>query len=194
MRRANARDLALLKAILEARTKREERAPARPVSRRPLVRRHTAALRHDRGMPISAEIAALYRRDLPKLAQQLDAFDDQQLWAVLPGVTNSAGNLLLHLNGNLREFIGRQIGGVAYQRDRPREFAARDVPRAELAGELASLPAVITGVLESLTDSRWDDSSRSRCSAPRSPTASSSSTSTATSTTTSARSTTCGGR
>jgi len=108
-------------------------------------------------MPITAEIAALYRRDLPKLAQQLDAFDDQQLWAVLPGVTNSAGNLLLHLNGNLREFIGRQIGGVAYQRDRPREFAARDVPRAELAGELASLPAVITGVLESLTESWWDE-------------------------------------
>ena len=108
-------------------------------------------------MPITAEIAALYRRDLPKLAQQLDAFDDQQLWAVLPGVTNSAGNLLLHLNGNLREFIGRQIGGVAYERDRPREFAARDVPRAELAAELASLPAVIAGVLESLTESRWDD-------------------------------------
>ena len=56
-------------------------------------------------MPISSEMAALYRRDLPKLAQQLDGFDDQQLWAVLPGVTNAAGNLLLHLNGNLREFI-----------------------------------------------------------------------------------------
>ena len=80
-----------------------------------------------------------------------------QLWAVLPGVTNSAGNLMLHLNGNLREFIGRQIGGVAYTRDRPREFAARDVPRAELAANLAALPAVIAQVLESMTDSRWDE-------------------------------------
>lgn len=108
-------------------------------------------------MSLSAELAFLYRRDLPRLVHQLDAFDDQQLWAVLPGVTNSAGTLLLHLNGNLREYIGRQIGGVAYQRDRPREFAARDVPRAELAADLAALPALVGGVIESLSDSRWDD-------------------------------------
>lgn len=108
-------------------------------------------------MSLTAELAFLFRRDLPRLVHQLDAFDDQQLWAVLPGVTNSAGTLLLHLNGNLREYIGRQIGGVAYQRDRPREFAARDVPRAELAADLAALPALVAGVFESLSDSRWDD-------------------------------------
>ncbi len=108
-------------------------------------------------MSLSAEIASLYRRDLPKLAQQLAGFDDVQLWTVVPGVTNSAGNLLLHLNGNLREFIGRQIGGVAYVRDRPREFAARDVPRAELAADLTALPALVVGVLDALTDQRWDE-------------------------------------
>lgn len=108
-------------------------------------------------MSLSAEIAGLYRRDLPKLGQQLAGFDDTQLWAVVPGVSNAAGNLLLHLNGNLREFIGRQIGGVAYVRDRPREFAARDVPREILAGELAQLPALVGGVLESLTAERWDE-------------------------------------
>ena len=108
-------------------------------------------------MSLSTELPSLFRRDLPRLVQQLDAFDDQQLWAVLPGVTNSAGTLLLHLNGNLREYIGRQIGRIAYQRDRPREFAARDVPRAELAADLAALPALVGGVLESLSDSRWEE-------------------------------------
>jgi hypothetical protein len=108
-------------------------------------------------MSSSAELAALYRRDLPRLAQQLDTFDDRQLWAVMPGITNSAGNLMLHLNGNLREFIGRQIGGVDYVRDRPREFAARDVPREELAAELTSLAGLIAGVLDGLAASRWDE-------------------------------------
>jgi hypothetical protein len=108
-------------------------------------------------MSLSAEIAALYRRDLPRLVQQLEAFDDQQLWAVVPGVTNAAGNLLLHLNGNLREFVGRQIGGVAYARDRAREFSAKDVPRAELAAELLGLAALIPSVLDELTAARWDE-------------------------------------
>jgi hypothetical protein len=112
---------------------------------------------HTGRMSLSAEIAALYRRDLPKLGQQLDGFDDAQLWTVVSGITNSAGNLLLHLNGNLREYIGRQLGGVAYVRDRPHEFAASDVPRAGLAADLAALPALVTGVLESVSDAQWDE-------------------------------------
>ena len=108
-------------------------------------------------MSLSTELAALYRRDLPRLLQQLEAFEDRHLWSVLPGVTNSAGNLMLHLNGNLREFVGRQLGGVDYARDRAREFAARDVPRTELVAELTGLAALVPGVLEQVAAERWDD-------------------------------------
>jgi hypothetical protein len=103
------------------------------------------------------DYGALFRRDLARLARQLDAIPDGDLWRVVPGVTNSAGNLLLHLNGNLREYIGRQIGGVAYERDRPREFAATDVPRAEIASALAELVTLIPGVLDGVSDARWDE-------------------------------------
>ena len=109
------------------------------------------------GMSIGADFAALFTRDLARLARQLDAFDDAHLWQVLPGVTNSAGNLMLHLNGNLREYIGRQIGGVAYVRDRPREFGASTVPRAALAADLAELSALIPRVLAAVTPGRWDE-------------------------------------
>lgn len=105
----------------------------------------------------SSELAALFRRDLARLGRQLDALDDARLWQVLPGVTNSAGNLLLHLNGNLREYVGRQIGGVPYVRDRPREFAAKDVPRAELTAALTELASLIPGVIERVTEARWND-------------------------------------
>lgn len=108
-------------------------------------------------MPLGTEIALLFRRDLPRLVHQLEAIDDAHLWRVVPGVTNAAGNLMLHLNGNLREFVGRQIGGIAYTRDRAREFAATDVPRAELAAELAGLATLVPDVLEQLAAERWDD-------------------------------------
>ena len=108
-------------------------------------------------MSIGADFAALFTRDLARLSRQLDAFDDAHLWQVLPGVTNSAGNLMLHLNGNLRAFIGLQIGGVTYLRDRPREFSATNVPKAEIAAELAGLVMLIPQVLTAVTPERWDE-------------------------------------
>ncbi len=108
-------------------------------------------------MTISTDFAALFTRDLARLARQLDAFDDAHLWQVLPGVTNSAGNLMLHLSGNLRAYIGLRIGGVAYVRDRPREFGATNVPKAEMAADLAELATLIPRVLDAVTPAQWDE-------------------------------------
>lgn len=70
---------------------------------------------------LAPELAALYARDLTRLVQEISAFRDTvTLWQTRAGITNSAGNLALHLEGNLREFIGRQLGKVDYTRDRPR--------------------------------------------------------------------------
>jgi Protein of unknown function (DUF664) len=108
-------------------------------------------------MSLSTELSALYRRDLARLTRQLDAFPDSDLWRVLPGVSNSAGNLMLHLNGNLRAFVAKNIGGVPYERDRPREFAAKDVPRSEVASALSELAELIPRVLADVAPARWDD-------------------------------------
>lgn len=105
----------------------------------------------------STELAFLFRRHLGRLERQLDAIDDARLWEVRPGVTNSAGHLLLHLNGNLREYIGRQMGGVPYVRDRAREFGATPVPRAEMTAAIAELVSLVPGVLERTPASRWDE-------------------------------------
>ncbi len=105
----------------------------------------------------STELAALYTRDLARLLRQLDALDDAHLWQVRPGVTNSAGNLLLHLNGNLREFVGRQLGGVPYVRDRPREFGAKDVSRTAMQAELVELASLVPGVIARMSEQRWTE-------------------------------------
>ena len=106
---------------------------------------------------ISTELTSLYTRDLARLVRQFDALDDARLWKVVPGVTNSAGNLLLHLNGNLREFIGRQLGGVPYVRDRPREFAAKDASREVMRAELTELASLIPGVIGRMSEGRWNE-------------------------------------
>lgn len=97
-------------------------------------------------------LAGLFRRDLARLVQELRAFpDDATLWRTVPGVTNSAGNLTLHLEGNLREYIGRLLGGIAYTRDRAHEFGARGLTGAELIARVEVVAAMTPGVIASLT-------------------------------------------
>lgn len=102
---------------------------------------------------IAGELAALYARDLTRLRQQMDAFPDTaSLWATGPGVTNAAGTLVLHLEGNLREYVGRHLGRIDYLRDRPAEFAARDLPQAELSARAQGLVVTVPPVIARLSD------------------------------------------
>ena len=108
------------------------------------------------------ELAGLFRREMGRLLQELRAFpDDDSVWRTAPGVTNPAGNLVLHLEGNLREYIGRQLAGVPYQRDRPQEFAARGVTRGDLIarveGILRDIPPAIEGLSETTLDAAYPE-------------------------------------
>jgi len=72
-------------------------------------------------------------RDLKALRRALEVYEhERDIWKTPPGISNSGGNIALHLVGNVRTFVGAQLGGIAYQRDRDAEFNKRDVPRAEL--------------------------------------------------------------
>lgn len=78
-------------------------------------------------------IAAIICRELRALERELNAYQtEDQVWALPPGLPNSAGTLALHAAGNLRHFIGSVLGSTPYVRDRDAEFGRRDVPRAEL--------------------------------------------------------------
>jgi uncharacterized damage-inducible protein DinB len=98
------------------------------------------------------ELAALLARDIARLIQELRAFPDTaSIWQTAPGVTNAAGTLALHLEGNLREYIGRQLGQIDYTRDRPLEFSARGVARDEVVARLEAVKAAIPPVIAALT-------------------------------------------
>jgi len=105
-------------------------------------------------MTIAEGMAALYFRDLTRLIQELQAFpSDEILWQRAPGVKNSAGNLVLHLEGNLREYIGRQLGQVAYSRVRDQEFAFSGLSREELVWRMEQVKELVVKVIAQLAES-----------------------------------------
>ena len=97
-------------------------------------------------------------RDLAAVRREVDAYPDQaSLWALPPGLPNSAGTLVLHLAGNLQHYLGHHLGGSAYVRDRPAEFARRDVPTATLLDELTRAEAAVRAGLESAKAAAVDE-------------------------------------
>jgi len=106
---------------------------------------------------LAHELAALYTRDLTRLVQEISAFPDTAtLWQTRAGITNSAGNLALHLEGNLREYIGRQLGNIDYRRDRPREFNDSGVEQSALIARLTAVRDEIPRVVAGLSDEALD--------------------------------------
>jgi hypothetical protein len=91
-------------------------------------------------------------RELRSLRGELDHYPDEaSLWITPEGLPNSAGTLALHVAGNLQHYIGAQLGQSGYVRDRPREFAARNVPRAQILAEIDSAEETIWTTLPRLT-------------------------------------------
>ena len=104
------------------------------------------------------DLAVFFERDLGCLAREVSAYpDDASLWATVPGQPTSGGNLALHLVGNLRHFIGAALGNTGFLRDRPSEFATRDVPRAALLDAIQIAGEEVATTLASLPPSRLDE-------------------------------------
>ncbi len=97
-------------------------------------------------------LLALYTRDLDKLAEELRLYPSEEaVWKVNAGITNSAGNLCLHLCGNLQHFIGGILGNSGYKRNREAEFSSRDIPRTELLSEIERTKSSLANTLAILT-------------------------------------------
>lgn len=106
-----------------------------------------------RPVTMASGLAALFSRDLTRLIQELQAFpSDETLWQRAAGVNNSAGNLVLHLEGNLREYIGRQLGNVAYNRVRDREFVLNGLSRDDLVERMQQVKELVATVVGRLSD------------------------------------------
>jgi uncharacterized damage-inducible protein DinB len=107
------------------------------------------------GQAFIAQARSLLTTDyLPKIERCLEKLSDEDVWWRAHTESNSIGNLLLHLAGNARQWIVCGIGGERDERERQREFDAREgLERAQLLGlvrrTLEEVDAVLAGVAPS---------------------------------------------
>ena len=90
---------------------------------------------------IEQAICRLYKESLPRLLKCVQEVSDDRLWYRPNDNSNSIGNLVLHLTGNVDQWINTGLGGDTDKRVRQTEFDARgSIERGEM---LARLDAVM---------------------------------------------------
>jgi len=93
----------------------------------------------------------IFQRDLEKLKQEIIAYhSESNLWRIDKDIANSAGNLCLHLVGNLNTYIGAEFGKTGYVRDRDLEFSQKNIPRDELVKMIGDTITVVANSLNKL--------------------------------------------
>ena len=100
----------------------------------------------------------LFQRDLEKLKDEITSYkDEKKMWEVSGEITNSAGNLCLHICGNLQHFIGATLGNSGYVRKRDEEFSRKNVPVEEMVQEIDKTLQIITQTLNELKEEKLDE-------------------------------------
>lgn len=101
----------------------------------------------------TVHLQTVLTRELRALAREIQAYpDDASVWRTVPGIANSAGTLALHLAGNIQHYVGAKLGDSDYVRDRPAEFARRDVSRRELLAEVDRAVAAVERTLPRVSE------------------------------------------
>jgi len=99
------------------------------------------------------EFAKVYDRDINRLKQEIESFkQEMNLWVTTGAIKNSSGNLCLHLIGNLRTYIGKNMGNRDYVRDRDAEFNLKDVARQDLLQQIDMTRAVVGSTFANLKE------------------------------------------
>jgi hypothetical protein len=102
---------------------------------------------------LTETLKSLFTRDLTKLKLEIESYQDEsKIWVIDKNISNSAGNLCLHLIGNINNFIGAEIGKTGYIRNRELEFSLKNVPRTELIMKIEDTIVVVNNALDRLTE------------------------------------------
>lgn len=102
---------------------------------------------------LATTISDIFTRDLKKLAEEIKLYKtEEDVWKIPNGVLNSGGTLCLHICGNLNHFVGTVLGNTGYVRNRDKEFAERNIPKAVLVREVEQTIAAVTNTMKGLSD------------------------------------------
>jgi hypothetical protein len=100
----------------------------------------------------------IFERDLNRLINEIELYkNENDIWKIKNGISNSGGNLCLHLIGNLNAFIGKELGSTNYVRNRELEFSLKNIPRQELISMLYETIAVVKESLSQLSNEELEN-------------------------------------
>jgi hypothetical protein len=86
---------------------------------------------------LTETLIQIFERDLNRLITEIDLYkNEQNIWRIEEDILNSAGNLTLHIIGNLNTYIGKEIGKTNYIRNRELEFSQKGISKHELIKSL----------------------------------------------------------
>ena len=104
---------------------------------------------------LTETLKLLFERDLKKLRVEIEAYKtEKNIWQVEKNIKNSAGNLCLHIIGNLNWYIGAQLGATGYIRHRELEFSSTNIPKDDLLLEIDKTRSVLDNTLDKITSNQ----------------------------------------
>ncbi len=106
---------------------------------------------------IKASLLEFFERDLIKLKEEINLYKEEStLWILKGDIFNTAGNLCLHLTGNLKHFIGSTLGNTGYVRDRDSEFALKNIPRKDLIADIDNTIKIVIDTINKMPDADFE--------------------------------------
>ena len=95
----------------------------------------------------------IFTEDLDALKKEVELYkSEESLWAISKGISNSGGNLCLHLVGNLNTYIGVELGKTTYVRRRDLEFSLKNIPREILLEQIDNVQRIVKESLNNVVD------------------------------------------
>jgi uncharacterized damage-inducible protein DinB len=104
---------------------------------------------------VASTLANYYRMIHRRVRELTEPLSTEQLWIRPYAYGNSIGNLILHLTGNLNYYIGAQIGGTGYVRQRPLEFSNTGLPKHDVLREFDKVIDIVIATIAKQTDDDW---------------------------------------
>jgi hypothetical protein len=104
---------------------------------------------------VQSSFSDYYRMIQAEVQKLTEPLSFEQIWTRPYPYGNSIGNLILHLTGNLNYYIGAQIGGTGYVRQRPLEFNSSGKPKGELLRDFDQAIEIAVATIAKQSDNDW---------------------------------------
>lgn len=105
---------------------------------------------------VSSTLAAYYEKVRDSVHEWVAPLSTEQLWRKPYPYGNSIGHLLLHITGNLNYYIGAQIAGTGYVRNRPLEFTDTSKrPKEQMLADFDRAIAMVVSTIRAQSPQDW---------------------------------------